>query len=260
MGRARAEASPSLPATACEIPLCAGHTVPTATEGSAPCYLALPARCAIHGSIQLGVARVPHRAPQRVADALQKTRLRRTRLPHWPTHQQKSSLQEEDRPVQSAPSPREPLGAVLTRRVMSGRGLAYIHVITEGGVGTILQPALVAHIVEDARGHQGVVQHLLGRGIIQAQPPAPAEREGSQRITSGPALWTKLWQLLTEEPNSSLMSRHEEKQPAFLADMTRSLQPAPELLQHVMGTCGDLLPMVAACPQSHHPAGLAHGG
>lgn len=59
--------------------------------------------------------------------------------------------------------------------------LAYIHVVAEGGIGTVLQPALVAHVVEDTRGHQGVVQHLLGRGVIQAQPPAPAEKQRSER-------------------------------------------------------------------------------
>lgn len=55
--------------------------------------------------------------------------------------------------MRRAPSPREPLGAAPTRAVVTGRGLAYIHVVAEGGVGTVLQPALVAHIVEDARRH-----------------------------------------------------------------------------------------------------------
>lgn len=50
--------------------MCAGPGVPEAMEGCPPHYLALPARRAVHSRIQLGMTRVPHRAPQRVADAL----------------------------------------------------------------------------------------------------------------------------------------------------------------------------------------------
>lgn len=125
------------------------------------------------------------------------------------------------------PAPREPFGAPRAR-VTSGRTLAYIHVVTEGGVGAVLQPALVAHVVEDARGHQGVVQHLPGRGVIQAQPPAPAERERSQRHHHRPRT---LRQPLMEELNSSLTSHHDEKQLGFPADRTPALQSTPELLQ-----------------------------
>lgn len=102
------EVSPSLCARACKIPLCAGQGGSAAAEVTAPHYLVLPARCAVNGSVQLGVARVPHRAPQRVADALQKTRLHRTRLPHRPTHRHKSNLQGDDRPVQNPPPPESP--------------------------------------------------------------------------------------------------------------------------------------------------------
>lgn len=41
--------------------------------GAAPPHLAVPTCRAIHSRVQLGVARVPHRAPQRVTDALWKT-------------------------------------------------------------------------------------------------------------------------------------------------------------------------------------------
>lgn len=74
------------------------------------------------------------------------------------------------------PQPRAPAQSPLPTRDPT-----HIHVIAEGGVGAVLQPALVAHIVQDARGHQGKVQHLLGWGVIQAQPPAPAGRDRSQQ-------------------------------------------------------------------------------
>jgi len=83
-------------------------------------------------------------------------------------------------PRAQPPTPREPFGAARAR-VLSGGTPTYVHVIAEGGVGAVLQPALVAHVVEDTRGDQGVVQHLPGGGVIQAQPPAPAETERSER-------------------------------------------------------------------------------
>lgn len=154
------------------------------------------------------------------------------------------------------PTPREPFGAPRAR-VPSGRTLAYIHVVTEGGVGAVLQPALVAHVVEDARGHQGVVQHLPGRGVIQAQPPAPAERERSQRHHHRPRT---LLQPLTEELNSSLMSHRDEKQLGFPADRTPALQPPQSRCSARVGTCRYLLFGVGARSQSDRPAAPGHGG
>lgn len=78
-------------------------------EGTAPHYLVLPARSAVNSSVQLGVARVPYCAPQRVADTLQKTRLHRTQLLDRPTHQHKLDLQGEDHPMQTLPPPGSPL-------------------------------------------------------------------------------------------------------------------------------------------------------
>lgn len=101
--------SPSRYAGACEIPLRAGQGVSAAAEGTAPHYLVLPARSAVNSSVQLGVARVPYCAPQRVADTLQKTRLHRTQLLDRPTHWHKLDLQGEDRPVQTLPPPDSPV-------------------------------------------------------------------------------------------------------------------------------------------------------
>lgn len=158
-----------------EPPLHAGQGGSPSLDGNAPTHLVLPARCAINGSVQLGMARGPHRAPQRVADALQKADLHRTWLLHGPAHWYRLNSQGEGRPVQS-PHHQNPPGAARVRETL-GETTAYVHVITEGGVGTVLQATLMAHVVEDARGHQGEIQHLPGRGVIQAQPPAPAERE-----------------------------------------------------------------------------------
>lgn len=190
-----------------EPPLHAGQGGSPAPDRSVPSYLVLPTCCAINGSVQLGMARGPHRAPQRVADALQKTHWRRTRLLHSLTRRYRFNSQGRGRPVQS-PRHQNPLGAARVRATL-GETTAYVHVVTEGGVGTVLQATLMAHVVEDARGHQGEVQHLAGRGVIQAQPPAPAERETSGQRHCLPAAggpWAPLRQLLAEEPNISLES------------------------------------------------------
>lgn len=70
----------------------------------------------------------------------------------------------------------------------------------------------MAHIIEDAGGHQGEVQHLPSRGVIQAQPPAPAEREvtGQCHCLAGAGRSHALLQeLLAEEPNISLVTHPE---------------------------------------------------
>lgn len=146
-------------------------------EGCPPRYLALPARCAVHSRIQLGMTRVPHRAPQRVADALWEAEghgsCHGSRHRSIPLAQIQPSGKESTAPAK--PQPRAPRSPLPTRDP------THVHVIAEGGVGAVLQPALVAHIVQDARGHQGKVQHLLGWGVIQAQAPAPAGRDRSQQ-------------------------------------------------------------------------------
>lgn len=103
------------------------------------------------------------------------TQMCRTRL--LQPHQHPFNLQGED----TKPPPPERPSELHQPLLHRGASTAYVHVIAEGGVGTVLQPALVAHVVEDTRGYQGVVQHLAGWGVIQAQPPAPAERQRSQQ-------------------------------------------------------------------------------
>lgn len=98
---------------------------------------------------------------------------RGTRFLLWIPAQIRPSGKESTAPAK--PQPRAPRSPLPTRDP------THVHVIAEGGVGAILQPALVAHIVQDARGHQGKVQHLLGWGVIQAQAPAPAGRDRSQQ-------------------------------------------------------------------------------
>lgn len=126
-------------------------------------------------------------------------------------------------PPENPSEPQQPGGVTL------GETLAYIHVVAEGGVGSVLQPALVANIIEDTRRHQGVVQHLPGRGVIQAEPPAPAEREGSQQHHHQPGTPGSC----QRRNHSSLMSHHHQEQSASLAAMSLALHSTLELLQHM---------------------------
>lgn len=53
---------------------------------------------------------------------------------------------------------------------------SYIHVITEQGPRSILEPTLMGSAVQNARKHQVQRQLLLHRGIIEAPAPAATVR------------------------------------------------------------------------------------
>lgn len=61
----------------------------------------------------------------------------------------------------------------------------HVHVIAEGRVGPVLEAALVAHIVEDARRYGREVDDILGGRVIQAQAPPTAAEMGQKRGVRG---------------------------------------------------------------------------
>lgn len=72
---------------------------------------------------------------------------------------------------------------------LAGRGLqaaegcprsTHVHVIAEGRVGPVLEAALVAHIVEDARRYGREVDDILAGRVIQAQAPPTAAEMGQK--------------------------------------------------------------------------------
>lgn len=55
--------------------------------------------------------------------------------------------------------------------------MSYVHVITEPGARSVLQPALMSSTVQNSRKHRVQRQLILHWGVIEAPTPATAVRE-----------------------------------------------------------------------------------
>lgn len=60
--------------------------------------------------------------------------------------------------------------------------VSYVHIITEHGSRSILQPTLMGSAVQNPGKHQVQGQLLLHRGIIKAPAPAATKREERRRL------------------------------------------------------------------------------
>lgn len=60
------------------------------------------------------------------------------------------------------------------------QGPTHVHAIAEGRVGSVLEAALVADVIQDSGRHRWGVHSICGGSVIQAHTPAAAAQMGQE--------------------------------------------------------------------------------